>query len=351
MTSGDLLTIEWRWSRASGLLLVLPTVFWNLLVLTWLVVAVDLMLVFAALGLPALVVGLLLAHHCACQLLNTTTISVERSGSVVVAHGPIPILRRRGQHGGIVQLYRREGRRSTWSSNRRRRADELWALLDGGERRLLLGGIERGPQATFLEREIEQFLGIEQEVVRWTRSMPPPDGVEVIDSGASITIKMSRRYNNLGWSYAAVGLLLIVAAIGMGVGAVRGADVEGAGWIIATIFVVGFSGAGATMVQRGLVSIVNTITVTAIGGSLSIEEGPIPTRGASLSITDPIVQISCQKAARADHLGRHPLIAHDVHVLLGTGERRRILRSVGDEDHASFLTYRMEEFFGLDSGA
>ena len=357
---GDVLTLELRWFRRGDLRLIPPTLLFNAIVVAWFAIALNVSAAFAAFGLLHLLVGLWLALYCACHLVNKTTVTVHRTGPIKVAHGPIPVLRRRTVDGRFVQLDLRVGRPSMWTSQRSVHAFEVWATQHDGARQCLLGGIDDRAHALYLEQEIERFLdlphrsvdgGIDDAPGVGGGGPPAPPGVEVLETSSSLAITMSRRYNMLGLRYAAIGLLFLAVGVALGVAGVLQSDTDAAGRVLGMFIAIALAAAGAVMIHRGLVATFNATAVVVDRAGISVRNGPLPVFGGAVSVGERIVQVYGCAVTSTSHFGRHPSVAYDVYVILDSGERIRIVRAVGDRDHADYLERKVEGFLGIEDRA
>ena len=148
-------------------------VFWNLFVVFWytlvlLSTAAEAprvpMWVLRVFCIPHAIVGLCLLYVAVCRLVNQTRIVVTRE-RLTVRHGPLPLCcSRMFAAGGIQQVFCVE-RKATSRRDFPPKTFELlvWNRDDSCD--ILLSGMEDLPQAQFLERRIEQYLGLSKERV------------------------------------------------------------------------------------------------------------------------------------------------------------------------------------------
>ncbi len=155
---GSDLTVRWRWARLQTLFLLPFAVFWNGILLT---AAAGLSegfthpekLLFGLL-VPHVWVGVGLAYYSVATLFNTTTVSA-RFGRVTVKVGPLPWRGNRELDAkDLTQLFVVERR-----GNRGAVSFDVCALTRDGRRQQLVT-VPQPDQATFIERRVEQALGV-----------------------------------------------------------------------------------------------------------------------------------------------------------------------------------------------
>lgn len=164
-THGTELEITRRWFRPLYVFMIFVTIFWNVFLLFWHGLALATGAWFLSLfALLHTGVGVFLVYSTLAGLLNTTTVSVDRS-RIRVAHFPLPWT------GGLaldarnlVQLYARESKKGGQPNARHSFA--LYALDKGGNAHCILKSLDTIEQAVFIEQQIESHLGIEDRPVR-----------------------------------------------------------------------------------------------------------------------------------------------------------------------------------------
>ena len=101
--------------------------------------------------------GLVFAYMAASGFLNTTTITATHD-SLHIQHAPLPWLGN-GTVEGIRQLYSKE-RVQHRKGGRHAYSYELHVIVEGGEQRKLIAGLNEAEQALWLEQALEAQLGI-----------------------------------------------------------------------------------------------------------------------------------------------------------------------------------------------
>jgi hypothetical protein len=162
---GDRFRVSWTWrSPAAFMLLVFAVAWWAFLV-NWYSRAMSSGDLFAILfPIAHVAVGIGVAYRGLAGLLNTTHVEVERNGTLVVKHTPLPWWPApRISASDLEQLYTTTKVRS--SKNGTTTTFELHAVLRDHKNRKLLAGLTSLDQALYLEQEIERHLGIRDRPV------------------------------------------------------------------------------------------------------------------------------------------------------------------------------------------
>jgi hypothetical protein len=155
--TGSALTVRWKWMRASMLFLVPFTLLWNgvLLAFAAQAAATNPWHLLYGFVFPHAWVGVGLTYYLFALFLNHTEVQAE-GGRLRVHHGPLWWPGRRTfEPGEVAQLFALERR-----SGKGHLSYELCALLAGGKRVKLLGGLGDAGEARFLEQRLEAALGI-----------------------------------------------------------------------------------------------------------------------------------------------------------------------------------------------
>ncbi|NUQ69870.1 MAG: hypothetical protein HUU17_03525 [Chthonomonadales bacterium] len=158
--SADELRIVRRWNRLAGIGLLAFAFVWDGFLLVWYLAAFSGHAPLIAFLFPIVhvIIGIALAYSGLANAFNTTTISV-RSGRLTVVHNPIrwrapmPISIYDLQQVFVKKHIRsgKHGRTTTYS---------VHALLLSGRSIGLVSGLDSREQAQFLERRLEQYLGL-----------------------------------------------------------------------------------------------------------------------------------------------------------------------------------------------
>lgn len=156
--TGPDLSIRWRWFRASSLFLIPFALFWNGILVT---MAAGVSEGFrhperllVGLVVPHVWVGVGLAYACVANLLNSTTIT-SRFGRLTVKVGPLPWRGNRAfDANDLSQLFVVERR-----GNRGATTFDVCAVTRDGRRQQLVN-LPQPDQAAFVERRVEQALGV-----------------------------------------------------------------------------------------------------------------------------------------------------------------------------------------------
>ncbi len=160
------LTLSMGWFSAQTLFMAMFAVFWNGFLLVWYAIGITgflagesgmiIMLLFPVLHVAA---GFYVGYTAICGFVNSTTISVDRTG-IEVVHGPLPWPGNVSlQAQDVDQLY--VVPRVITGKNSTRTVYDLKAVDRGGSEITVLRTLEDDRAALFMERRIEQWLGIE----------------------------------------------------------------------------------------------------------------------------------------------------------------------------------------------
>ena len=166
------LAISWRWFTPTLIFMAFFCVAWDSFLVFWYSTAMTednvpwLMVVFPV---AHVAVGVGLTYYVITGFLNRTDLLVDGQ-ALRIRHGPLPWPGRADiPRTSIDQLYAKRKTRHT--KNGVRHSYQLFAILDGGRRRKLLGGrLDELEQVLYIEQEIEALLGI--------RDRPVPGEVE-----------------------------------------------------------------------------------------------------------------------------------------------------------------------------
>jgi hypothetical protein len=171
---GGVLTLQWRWFTWVILLVTGIAVFWNGIVLSMFGSVLfdglqggDILAVFPLFVIPHFWVGLAMIYYVLTGYINKTTVTVK-NGRVAIRHAPLPWWgNKEVEAATIMQIYTKENnsryRRGIGTNNT---TYELHAVLKKGRHLKLLSGLDSSEHALFVEREIEEHLGIEDVPVR-----------------------------------------------------------------------------------------------------------------------------------------------------------------------------------------
>ncbi|MCP4420926.1 MAG: hypothetical protein GY805_30315 [Chloroflexi bacterium] len=168
---GDGLTLHWHWFTWQILLLTIFAIFWNGIILGGFGSAIvsgtdNIFHLLPLLILPHFWIGLVMAYYTITGYVNKTTVTVDHN-QLTVRHTPLPWWgNKRVDTSEIVQLYTKHNlsryrRGNNWSGN-----FEVHAILKKGKHQKLLSGLESSEHVLFVEQTIEDYLGIEDYVVR-----------------------------------------------------------------------------------------------------------------------------------------------------------------------------------------
>jgi hypothetical protein len=159
------LRIVRRWLGPKFFALAIFCLFWNGFMVVWFTIAItQKQWAMAAFGSIHGTIGLAVAYFTLAGFLNSTTITVMNS-MLQIVHGPIRVPgNRQIPADALQQLYTK--RHISHGKNGTSISYELRALTADGKDEKLLGGLDRQEQALFIEQEVEEFLGIEDRVIR-----------------------------------------------------------------------------------------------------------------------------------------------------------------------------------------
>lgn len=162
---GNELLLTYHWRTGHHIFLLILAMLWNTSTIMWFALMLaNSAYLMAMLGIIYAFGGISLLYVGVAGFLNTTMIKVD-GFRLTITHQPIlwlhtPELRT----DNIVQLY------CTLHINRgktyTRYSYQLHAIVKNGDHICLLKGIEKAEQAQFLERKIENFLGIRDGYVK-----------------------------------------------------------------------------------------------------------------------------------------------------------------------------------------
>jgi hypothetical protein len=167
------LTIRWRWLYWDlFLLLVMFTVLWNGISFSVFVALLidrnqngDVSSAFWFLLLPHFWGGLILIYRVFAGYLNSTTVTVK-NGLLTIQHDPLPWMgNKRLKTAAIRQLYVKKYKivsrhRGLWKGNY-----DLYAIIKKEGHIKLLTGLESAEHALLVRQMIEEYLGIEDNVL------------------------------------------------------------------------------------------------------------------------------------------------------------------------------------------
>ncbi len=157
---GSDFVVHWRWWRPALIGLIVFACFWDGFLLFWYGIAfsTDSPLIMKVFPLLHVAVGVGITWYLVASICNRTHVSVV-GGKLSVAHSPVPWFGNREiAPGGLKQLYVSE--RTGRTNNRVTYSYDVMAVLDGGKEVALLRGFDSPDQALWLERRIEEGLGI-----------------------------------------------------------------------------------------------------------------------------------------------------------------------------------------------
>jgi len=168
--TGDGLTLTMSWFSAKTIFMAFFAVFWNGFLVVWYSIGFAalaagetetiVMLVFPVLHVVA---GFYIAYAALTGFVNTTTVTVNRSG-IEVRHGPLPWPGNKTLDSGeIAQLY--VSPRQVSSKNASQIVYDVTAVGPDNREIVLVKGVENDNAAVFMERRIETWLGIEDRQV------------------------------------------------------------------------------------------------------------------------------------------------------------------------------------------
>ena len=171
--TGRLWAARWRWFRPEFIGLAVFCLAWDAFLIFWYALAAGphkpgdgfswLMVVFPVFHVAA---GVGMTYYTLCGFVNRTAVLVTQY-EVIVRHRPLPWLgNRRLVAAEITQLHCRQAMQ-VWADKTGNRAVyyELMACLAEGRQVRLLGGFRNADEPQFLERAMEDRLGIEPRAV------------------------------------------------------------------------------------------------------------------------------------------------------------------------------------------
>jgi hypothetical protein len=153
------LSVRWRWFGFEVLLLLVFTLFWDGVLISFAAGATEGFahperLLFG-LVLPHVWVGFALSYYVLARFINTTAVTIE-GGELAVRHAPLWWPGQRCVPArDVQQLFVLEKRGAKGS-----RSYELCAMMRDGMRRSLVPGLSDLAEARFLEVRLEQALGL-----------------------------------------------------------------------------------------------------------------------------------------------------------------------------------------------
>jgi hypothetical protein len=119
---------------------------------------------FIACLIPHTWVGLGMFYYALTGIVNSTVIRVN-SHELSLKHGPLPFgFNRQISVATLKQLYTKQ--KTHKNKNRTTYSYEIHIITQGDKDKTILRGIDKAPQAVYLEQEIERFLGIpDQDII------------------------------------------------------------------------------------------------------------------------------------------------------------------------------------------
>lgn len=162
------LSIEIQWRRMMSGFLTFFTIFWNLILIPFILIAIFqgewIIFLFIALHL---FVGVALAYYTIAMLLNTTYITVDRY-KLIVEHKPLPVISYKDQEvtiADINQLFIEKYIASRTNGRPDFAYMVRYAKKNSSDHVTLMRGLRKHEQARYIEQEIERFLEIEDRPV------------------------------------------------------------------------------------------------------------------------------------------------------------------------------------------
>jgi hypothetical protein len=159
------LWITYRWFSPSHIFLAFFCLIWFGFLAFWYKQAIEQNASWSMLAFPLihLAAGVVIAYTTLAGFLNSTTVTVGQ-GKLAIHHSPLPWPgNKEVQTTEIVQIYCEE--RLIRSRNGTRVEYRLSAISHDDRKIKLLGRLNESDQARFLERKIEEYLGIENKHV------------------------------------------------------------------------------------------------------------------------------------------------------------------------------------------
>lgn len=156
----DAMIIRRKWFSPLAIFLAFFATFWNGFMIVWMTMALrSEAWPMAAFGSIHACVGIGLAYYCLASFLNTTDISVDPN-YLQVRHYPLPWGKRKKiRVHEIKQLYSKE--HVTRNKNGMSVSYRLYVITNDNREKRLLSGLQELSHARFMEREIENILGLE----------------------------------------------------------------------------------------------------------------------------------------------------------------------------------------------
>lgn len=155
----DSFIIRRRWFSPLAIFLVFFTIFWNGFMVVWMSIALGSgAWHMAAFGSLHALVGIGMAYFCVASFVNQTDVSVDPN-YLSVRHYPLPWpgSKRLRVH-SIKQLYTKQ--RISRSKNGVNVSYQLFVITDDNREQKLLSGLADSTQAKYIEREMEDVIGI-----------------------------------------------------------------------------------------------------------------------------------------------------------------------------------------------
>lgn len=160
----DHLLIERKWASLSGSFLIVFAVIWNGMIWGIFVPAMGFTgeIFFSLFLIPFILVGIYIAYMGLAMLLNTTKIRVDNT-ALDIRHEPLPFPSKHLPVNDIEQLFTRQ--RISHNKNGTSVTYELFAIQHDAKEVSLLSNLEKAEFALFIEKEIENYLGIQDRPV------------------------------------------------------------------------------------------------------------------------------------------------------------------------------------------
>jgi hypothetical protein len=160
---GQTLSLSWRWFRWPIVFLVFFCIAWDSFLCFWYSMALStdmggMNLIMVVFPIAHVAVGVGLSYYTLASLLNRTTVRLDRN-TFSVQYDPVPWLGEvKVAVGDLEQLYCKE--KVSRSSDGESREYKLCAVLKNGRQIDLVSNLEAPDIAAFLEKQIENWLGI-----------------------------------------------------------------------------------------------------------------------------------------------------------------------------------------------
>jgi serine/threonine protein kinase len=159
---GDTFTLSWRWFRAHHIFLLFFFICWDAFLLFWYGMVGNAPLIFSLFPLIHVAVGVAGSYYTLAGFLNKTTISID-SNNLKVRHTPLPWFGDcQYPPNDIEQLFCKEQINNT--KNGQSITYEVH-IIANGEHKKLIGNLQDPGEALYIERQIEDYLGIEDRYV------------------------------------------------------------------------------------------------------------------------------------------------------------------------------------------